>query len=649
MKHSRLQNLRKYKEFHVPHFFVYSWNLDKLQELKTEKIILRSSYEQEDGGENSFAWIFTSVLIENKNIQEIHIWIQKILWDAEIKLKQIWWDIRDFHIFIQEYVEISMWWVAFLEEDKIYVELSRQGSYGVVNGEVDQTIFEQLTLCIETWETLVGKKSWNSLKNTLKLIQSYHDFSVDIEFGISEKWQIYIFQVRPITRSIFQELNLLDNSNIGENFPGQTSKLTYSFVKKLYSDVYRSTAFHSWISFEKISKIWHIFDNLVAQKDGEIYYNIANWYRMLLLFPGDHKKSFDAMIWSSGNIRYLQIDSLRWLLPTCIYTLKYICIVIKKIFTFYKNLHALEKYLDNFYKDFFSKDISSYSTEKLATMLTEFMQDLSYLWYVTIDNDFLIMKFSWGKNLQEIHGLYSTQQLSYLKKLANKEISFDTYKGIYGHRFWDELKLENREFDYASDEFQKILEKYKNLEFPNTYQKKKSFLNFLINNREKFRVFRSKNFHIASIIFREIAKKFHEKKIISHEDEIFGFTIEEVFNLIQNEGRILSKNYEKILIWNEFEWIVYIMEEFHIPKMKYDIIVAKTFDPWWTIFLWWIQGIIIENGNLLSHISIISREMNLPLLMGAQGIIDKIKNGDRIRVTKNWEVLILKNTTYEQL
>lgn len=110
------------------------------------------------------------------------------------------------------------------------------------------------------------------------------------------------------------------------------------------------------------------------------------------------------------------------------------------------------------------------------------------------------------------------------------------------------MKLENREFDYASDEFQKILEKYKNLEFPNTYQKKKSFLNFLINNREKFRVFRSKNFHIASIIFREIAKKFHEKKIISHEDEIFGFTIEEVFNLIQNEGRILSKNYEKILI-----------------------------------------------------------------------------------------------------
>lgn len=640
MKHIHLQNLKKQKGFHVPHFFMYSWSLDKIHEFKTEKIILRSSYGQEDGEEKSFAWIFDSIIVENKNIHDIQTWIQKILGEAEKKLEKIGWDIHDFHIIIQEYIEISVWWVAFLEEDKLYVELSRQGSYWVVNGEVDQTIFEQLTLSIDTWDKIIDKKLYKSLKKTLKYIQSEHAFSVDIEFGISEKWEIFIFQIRPITKSIFWEICLLDNSNIGENFPGQTSKLTYSFVKKLYSDVYKSTAYHSWISFKKISKTAHIFDNLVAQRDGKIYYNIANWYRMLLLFPGNHKKSFDTMIWSSGNIRYLQIDSLREMLPTFSYKIKYTFLVIKKIFTFQKNIKALEKYLENFYKEFSLKDISLLSAEQLMEMLTKFMQDLSYLWYVTIDNDFLIMKFSSGKSLQEIHWLYSTQQLLYLKKLANKEISLDTYNQLYGHRFWDELKLENREFDYTSNEFQVLLEKYKDIYIPDSQESKKWFLHFLINNREKFRVFRSKNFHIASIIFREIAKKLYENKIIASKEEIYSFSIEEVSCLIENQSRILSKEYERTLIGNEFEWIVYIMEEFHVPKVKYDIIVAKSFDPWWIIFLWWIKGIIIENGNILSHISIIAREMNLPLLMGAQGVIGKIKNGDKIRVSGNWEITI---------
>jgi hypothetical protein len=90
-------------------------------------------------------------------------------------------------------------------------------------------------------------------------------------------------------------------------------------------------------------------------------------------------------------------------LPTFSYKIKYILIVIRKIFTFHKNLKTLEKYLQNFYKEFFLKDISPYSAEQLVEILTQFMQDLTYLWYVTIDNDFLIMKLSSGKSLQEIH------------------------------------------------------------------------------------------------------------------------------------------------------------------------------------------------------------------------------------------------------
>ncbi len=331
------------------------------------------------------------------------------------------------------------------------------------------------------------------------------------------------------------------------------------------------------------------------------------------------------MIWSNICLKYF-------------IKIKYYLLVFKKIFTFKNGLIALEKYLLNFYKEFSEKNLKEISLEGLYNMQLNFVNNLSYLWFITIDNDFLIMIFSKNNSLQEINWLYSTKQIIYLKKLANNLISLDDYIDVYWHRFWDELKLENDEYDYNCDEFQIILKKYKNLDIKHSKTSNNTLLNFLLNNREKFRIYRSKNFSVARKIFLEIGNRFVEKKIIEKKENIFDFSIEQIWDLISGESKILQKNSIKNLIWNEFEWKIYIMDKFHIPKVDYDIILANNFDPWWTIFLWWLKWIIIENWNLLSHISIISRELKLPLLLWAKWLISVLKNGDYIKVLKDWDV-----------
>ena len=50
-----------------------------------------------------------------------------------------------------------------------------------------------------------------------------------------------------------------------------------------------------------------------------------------------------------------------------------------------------------------------------------------------------------------------------------------------------------------------------------------------------------------------------------------------------------------------------------------------------------MKGIITENGGMMSHAAIISREMSIPCIVGMSGIISKFKTGDIVRMT-NGEV-----------
>ena len=66
--------------------------------------------------------------------------------------------------------------------------------------------------------------------------------------------------------------------------------------------------------------------------------------------------------------------------------------------------------------------------------------------------------------------------------------------------------------------------------------------------------------------------------------------------------------------------------------VKDKILITKTTDPGWVFLLAQAKGIISEKGSLLSHTAIISRELGIPAVVGIEGIMSNVKNGDIVRL-----------------
>ena len=66
--------------------------------------------------------------------------------------------------------------------------------------------------------------------------------------------------------------------------------------------------------------------------------------------------------------------------------------------------------------------------------------------------------------------------------------------------------------------------------------------------------------------------------------------------------------------------------------IDFEIAVAKNTDPGWTPLLGFCKGLIIENGGILSHAAIVSRELGIPTVIGVKGATKKIKDGQVLEI-----------------
>ena len=66
--------------------------------------------------------------------------------------------------------------------------------------------------------------------------------------------------------------------------------------------------------------------------------------------------------------------------------------------------------------------------------------------------------------------------------------------------------------------------------------------------------------------------------------------------------------------------------------MKGDILVAKNTDPGWTPVLGMVSGIVVEEGGILNHCSIVARELGIPAVVGVRQATRKIPENARITV-----------------
>lgn len=113
----------------------------------------------------------------------------------------------------------------------------------------------------------------------------------DIEWAITENEQIYLLQSRPITalptpQAPTGRYQLWDNSNIAESYSGVTTPLTFSFARQAYREVYRQFCRLMGVSQGRIARHETTFAAMIGLRQGRIYYNLLNWYRVLTLLPG---------------------------------------------------------------------------------------------------------------------------------------------------------------------------------------------------------------------------------------------------------------------------------------------------------------------------------------------------------------------------
>lgn len=84
-----------------------------------------------------------------------------------------------------------------------------------------------------------------------------------------------------------------------------------------------------------------------------------------------------------------------------------------------------------------------------------------------------------------------------------------------------------------------------------------------------------------------------------------------------------------------------VVSEKEADSLKEDnILVAESTNPNFMPAMLKVKGIITERGGLLSHSAIISREFNIPCILGVEKATQLIKDGCRLILKNTGEVII---------
>jgi pyruvate,water dikinase len=62
------------------------------------------------------------------------------------------------------------------------------------------------------------------------------------------------------------------------------------------------------------------------------------------------------------------------------------------------------------------------------------------------------------------------------------------------------------------------------------------------------------------------------------------------------------------------------------------ILIAKNTDPGWTPILSVVKGMVMKEGGLLNHCSIVARELGIPSVVGVRGATRKIQDNDLVTI-----------------
>lgn len=300
-------------------------------------------------------------------------------------------------------------------------------------------------------------------------------------------------------------------------------------------------------------------------------------------------------------------------------------------------------------------------------------------------------KISTVYKLESMRPVIALQQLcKTAAHLGTSSEEYKTAKNAYIHEFGDraleELKLETRTMrtepqlldDYVNAQKDSFINEFETETAESHHQPwvlKKARCG--IQNRERSRLDRCRIFGVARQILLKIGDILASEGKIDNAQDVFWLKLCEIrsqqnnasFKSIIIERKALYDSYSKIPAYSR---MVFLKEVFNkapqniglhrafethdllcgVPcsggiadgeillvenaelslDTKGKILVTQTTDPGWVFLIKNAAGLISEKGSLLSHTSIIARELKKPAVAAVKNAMHRFKNGQRVRI-----------------
>lgn len=604
----------------IPPWFVVNQEIDEtveniilttLAEFSDETLFaVRSSSNMEDGVQHSFAGQFdtylnvtkANVLEKIKLVRKSHESPRIQAYLAENQIEQL----RPPAVLIQKMVNADVAGVAFsanpitgnMKECVISATLGLGDK--LVDGVVDGEQFSVIG------ETVLGKGILSDAQclEIAKLCRKVSGFLgrlQDIEWAY-EEGHLYLLQARPITTleqmtEKIGYINIWDNSNIAESYNGVTTPLTFSFIRTAYEHVYREMARMMGVKEEKIQDNDYIFTHMLGLHDGQVYYNLLSWYKLVAILPG-YKTNANFMEQMMG-VKEGLTEEVRKLLPE-----PSDATILKAVLRLAKHHRNNPKMVRQFHtlldETLRAKDLSGLSLFDLAQYYRELENKLLKKWNAPVINDFFSAIFygllrgtssKWG-GLTDEHkfnallkhsgDIISTEPAKLIKEMAllikddeplieafvsapiaklaeqipaNIKGRITFYLDKFGDRCINELKLESETLnDDPTTLYRAVGTLAKRLQNEHVAQEVaddeaaqiniKGFKRLLYNwilknarktivNRENLRFERTRVFGTVRSIFREIGVQLASFNVIEHRDDVFYLEYNEVLAYIE--------------------------------------------------------------------------------------------------------------------
>ncbi|MDR1321217.1 MAG: hypothetical protein LBK56_07305 [Gracilibacteraceae bacterium] len=216
----------------------------------------------------------------------------------------------------------------------------------------------------------------------------------DIEWAY-EEGRLFLLQSRPITSLRLYTgregiVNIWDNSNIAESYNGVTTPLTFSFIRMAYEHVYREMCRVLGVSERVIAAGDFIFSHMLGLHDGQVYYNLLSWYKLVAILPG--YKTNAAFMEQMMGVKENLPPRVRALLPQP--SNASIWSAARKLFRHYRRLDAsTADFLRLLTATVRRDDLSLLSTAALAAYYRDLESRLLKNWTAPVVNDFFAMIF----------------------------------------------------------------------------------------------------------------------------------------------------------------------------------------------------------------------------------------------------------------